>query len=995
MSTLPPYGDVLAVRPEVLDDIALLDMVNLALVGQTAPRGLAGKVPGTALASDPERFFDLTYPTADITDALRVLADRRHRPLATPGTILLSGRYGTGKSHVLLAIYHALQAPEVLRAWARRWHLTGVDIMPGTRVVARSFVERTAENLWDAVFEALGRSDLLASVSTYPDGALLTQALDDTPTVLVFDELERWFHALDAKAQSRNINFIQALTEVSMRDPRLTLVTSVLGEHAEPAATIKRCKPLELAFASSDDRERVILYRLFSDHTEHDRRRSERVVDHYLDSYRRADLPDLDAYRERIRATYPFTPELMDILTRKVPQLGGFQNTRGTLRFLAKLVRATSRNAAIVSSAHIPLTDNDVQNDLRSLDQATGGEVVRRALGDNYRDVPPDLPLKDALFSTLLFYSVADPSRTGASAEQVLSAVLAPDDNPNRIRDALERLLSLAYNLHREDERFVFKAAENPHARINAVALSPRVTDDACREILIDELGKRWGDPRRTLVFPGARDAATLTATGRALRDLGRQRPKFLLSTRSLARELDLRLELQNLDEQRNLVLLIEPELETSLSGATFDLLADDDLLKRARRIEACNRLLESQPRAEARATYEEVRATERKRVQQRIAEVYGVYVAWMRAGATGTLVDDSWYELGHVDQFSAEAFLVDFARDYSNPVVVEHRLRELWRSYENRKVGQLQAHFERTPGEPVLHDEQMLARAVIGLVEAGVLALQDERGVTWTKRVRELSLSDLAACALVECPVTPPVTPVDRPLVHAHVSARYDEMAKVVRLEWQYPERPAGAGSALQTVVQRYARALGWQEGAVVPIEISQTFEKNRYVGDGTAFSDAEHLSAGHWYKYYVFLLEPLPGAPPRATLSRILDVRIPGGSTIVEANEIHIPSQPEFGAFYAEVERTVMDPKKMAAESVASSLTFELAHIGAWSTLETLRNALTPPGGSADIEGSLRVPVRGRFGRLQILEYVKRLPHIAGASYALRIRLEPPKER
>jgi len=51
------------------------------------------------------------------------------------------------------------------------------------------------------------------------------------------------------------------------------------------------------------------------------------------DRYRRAE------YEERIKTTYPFHPELIDVLYERLSTLPKFQRTRGALRLLAHVIR--------------------------------------------------------------------------------------------------------------------------------------------------------------------------------------------------------------------------------------------------------------------------------------------------------------------------------------------------------------------------------------------------------------------------------------------------------------------------------------------------------------------------------------------------------------------------------------------------------------------------------------------------------------------------------
>jgi hypothetical protein len=982
MSPLPSYGDLLSVRPEVLDEQGLVDMIDLAGLRTDSLRGLAAQVPSSRTIADPGAFFEITYPTEDARAVLGALSRRATEPEGSAGTILLSGHFGLGKSHLLLAAHHALSAPGAAAEWAKRWKLGAMPFPSGARVVTRNFIDRTDEHLWTVLLEAFGQDG--ADVATYVDGERIRGLLDERPTFLILDELERWFDALPERLRGPNLAFIQAVTEVAATDPRLTLLTSVLGEKAEPGETIRRTKPLELSFRSTADRERVIRFRLFSGIDQDLPDACGSVVDAYLEGYAQAGLQALDVYRERMRATYPFTPEFLDILTRKVPDLGGFQATRGTLRFLAKVVRRTHARRAMVSSQDLPLDDATVADDLARLDRSSGGEVVRRALGDNWDAVPDELAHKASLFSTLVFYSVADPTHSGATEDEILRSVLDPGENPNHVKDDLRRLKDVAYNLHVEDGRYVFRARENPQARINAVARSPRVTEDACRQVALGVLATAWGDKPRTALHTG-----DIEATGRALKALGSARHKFVVSTRSLSRSPDDRLRLQNLDARRNLVLLVEPRIETTRNDAVYDFVADDEVRRSARRIEACRLLLEGSPAADARAVYDQVRRHEESRIAQSAADAFGVYVAWSRAGATGSTVDGSWFELHPIDEFSASRFAEALRREHANPGVAEYAVRNLWSGYVGRPVRQLIDHFESTPGTMVPFDAALLPNAVRTLVKARVFGLEDAAANRYGDP-SNLSDAALRECTIILAPtIAPEPEPVER-VIHPFVTGRYDRDRKNVTIEW---ELPPDAGS-WQTLVKRYTAHQGWSPRDVVNVGYDETREDHRYLGDGTRCVDPPlgepALKPGARYHYYIFLVSEYGTPNATAVLSQRIDMPIPTEDTTVEPDRVSIPAQPGLDELTTEVEATLMRGA-MKADSRARRVRIEIEGItGMQSVLAAeARPDRFGASGGAEVEGRIVYTLRGEWSRTEVTELVARAPRIAGAQYRVVIRL------
>lgn len=981
------YSDILRIRPEVLSEKGIVDMVDLASVtgegGQrrkSKRRRLADEVPAFESLRDPRAFFELTYPTEDVRQTLETLAARFAEPDSSAGTILLTGRYGLGKSHVLLTAHHALSAPEVVSDWCKTWDVETVELPSDVRVVTRSFIHRGTENLWEVLYDALGASDQLAEVGDYPDGETIEGLLDARPTVLILDELERWYDALDKRKKSRNRNFIQALSEVARRNPRLTVVTSVLGEQPEPAETLRRTRPMELEFRSADDRQRVLLFRLFENHGQHDEGQVAEVVDAYAEAYRGGGLAEVDSYRERMLATYPFTPEFLDILTKKVPNLGGFQNTRGSLRFLARVVRATYEAEPIVSSQHVPFKKRDVQGDLTHLD-SSGGEVVRRALGDNYEAVPSDLGHKDALFSAILFYSIADPTHPGITEDELLYAVLDPGENPNEVKDSLRQLRRFAFNLHLLDDRYVFRSQENPQARIHAVAHSQQVTREAAFSVIEEMLLAAWGDNKRTVLH--GRGHQELPAIERRLKDLGSVRPMFLISTCSL--EPTRRLELQNLHPDRNLVLLIEPRYKPERGTEyAYELLTDAELTARARVIEACRRLLEGKPEASSAAVYRDVRSREESRLKQDIAERYGYYVSWHRSGANDAAVDEEWFDLGHFDEFSAPRFQRWFEREFGGDPIVYTQVKSKWSKYLRRTVSELVEHFETTPGTAIPYRDGMVEDALRKLAREGTLALETSDGHIRCRGTTDRLPAKIGDTVIVDAPSEEDLdASVEELPVHTFVTHQVDPDRRTVTFSWEVPE-DVGAS---QTLIQRYTGRRGYRVGEEHKFDLDQTNEANRGIEAGRSFTD-EGLEPGIVYYYYVFLVNPV-GQAQRIVLSKQLDVKLPSTAGPEHADTIAIPAQPSLDKLITEVEKRVMSSKHMPRGKVVDRMELQVRGVANLEALDPILSRLAAGSGSARSIAELLFVIRGRYSKIMVVEVVGRLPKIEDARYEALLHL------
>ncbi|KIG19088.1 putative ATPase (AAA+ superfamily) [Enhygromyxa salina] len=978
--SLLPFSNTLEIRDEVLDPRGLLDMVDLAALDLKS-RGLVGKGAGSEVMRDPAAFFSITYPTAEIVGTLRTLSQRWTSPESVPGTILLAGKYGLGKSHVLLAAHHALTAPNVVSEWAQRWNLEPIELPPDPIVLTRSFIQRSKEPLWKMLLVGLGQDP--QSVTDFLDGESIEAVLGDRPVFLIMDEVERWYDSQAARAQSRNRNFLQALTEVSMRTPRLTFLTSVLGEKPEPAETIRRVRPLELSFRSAEDRQRVVLFRLFKNRdSEQAKQVAAEVTDQYMACYTKAGLEDLDSLRARMIECWPFAPEFLDILSKKIPNVGGFQNTRGTLRFLAHVVRHTHESRPLVSSQDLPLRDQTIVQALSNL--AGADEVVRRALGDNYDVVPDNLAHKDELFSALLFYSVADPTRPGATLEELLLATLDPGENPIQIRDSLAQLKLRAFNLHERDHRYVFLAIENPHARVTAMASSDRVTPDAVNESILDALSSAWGLAEQTAILKPMNEDALRGE----LRGLRRQRPRIVLSTVALSSK-D-RLRIQNLEDQRNLVLIVEPSVRTDTNAENYSLFSDEDLLHRARRVVACKLLLEGRPASESAVVYRKVLDDDSNRLRRLVTERYGTTTIWEKAGATDSQVDSSWYELHALESFSGAAFLEMVARDLTGKPDIVHEIRKRWESYRQRSVAALSDAFDSTPGLPIPLDASWVPQAARQLVGEGVLSLVGADGSTLPRRAVE-KLSDEQ---VRECTITDPQGIEPEPgkeellLVHTHVQASYDGSTHAVMLSWSYPEDRSGAAD-FRTVVQRYTTVRNWVCGEHHPIDTDDTYEANRHYSAELDAQDSTGLQPGQTYYYYVFLIyEGLNGQ--RSVLSQRCDVSIPQAKKAERADIIETGTQSSKNRLVIEIEKKLMSGEHMRSEHRVRKIEVIVRAVSGPELGEKLAEKLHLKVGDAlSLAADLTFSVRGEYNRQEVLAVLRALPDFAGANYTASLYL------
>ncbi len=418
-----------------------------------------------ALEKEPAQVFARTY----LTDALKTALQQMSRKFAGEdfrGSLVFTGGYGSGKSHQLLALYHALTSPDLAASW-----LSGQDYKDrlswpaGLIPIVLHTARVDYDNLWDPIFRKLGATDVLQQVKRYPTIPQIRQALAGRPVVIFIDEIENWYETIlpqqaadAATSRAANRTFLQHLLEVANEpDVPLAVLFSLIRENRELVDVIDRTHPVSINLSTAADREDVLLYRLFEriDHTA-----AGRVVDQFIQLYRERQVPvpmgDYDAYRERMRRVYPLHPELLRVLFERYSTASNYANTRGVLYLLAEILREKANCVPLLLSADVDagrFADDLVALD-RPLVEATARDIERVG----------HIPQGRQILSTILLYSINREQQIGADEAHVVMGVASPEVNPNDVLLGLNRLLGQAWHLHKLNGKYAIRQEENVFA---------------------------------------------------------------------------------------------------------------------------------------------------------------------------------------------------------------------------------------------------------------------------------------------------------------------------------------------------------------------------------------------------------------------------------------------------------------------------------------------------------------------------------------------------
>lgn len=477
-------------------------MLNLQLRDEF----LGSQTPGTAiaLAEAVQRPVDwiqeITYPTADVQNALRAISASRG---AQP--IVLMGERGRGKSHIMAVMHYALSSPDSMEGWARDWGnrvdsptLKSLSVVRGYFAISEAVHNQEYPVLWDLLFDRHPKGDYYrgqfeALGQPIPPRSLLEKMFHDQPVALILDEFQKWFDGLHDETgptgrrwQTNASTFIQVLSEISRERPKdLILAISVLNNQTEAFRQVHRNTPVVIDFrgpTARQDRQRLLLHRLFTNRGNIPADQIRDLVSAYAAErfrLRFAHLPpsERDRIISEVSASWPFAPELLELLEDQILMAEAAQETRDLIRILAQVFQARGESIPLITAADFFVDDDacGVTTLLDSIATAADQEKLRAIAQRNLESIvasgAADIPHARELISALWMRSLSPGKNKGATRQDLqldITRGMPQDDNAFRVE--LGRLEDHAPNIHGENERLWFELEENPTTRVRTIA---------------------------------------------------------------------------------------------------------------------------------------------------------------------------------------------------------------------------------------------------------------------------------------------------------------------------------------------------------------------------------------------------------------------------------------------------------------------------------------------------------------------------------------------
>jgi len=429
---------------------------------------LNGKAPADYL--DMDLFFNKTYPTKGLKNLLDVV-NKRLEGKGGDSVIQLQTPFGGGKTHALIALYHE----------AKRKGLK-VCVFDGSALSPKE------TRPWEEIEKQLTGQVKLTKGEISPGKEKLSRLLgENQPVLILMDEILEYATKAagvkvgDSNLAAQTLAFMQEITAaVSSLEKALLVITlpSSLMEHYDENAeklygslqkvtgrTERIYTPVE-----EEEIEHVIRKRLFQSVNEAG---AKEVVNDFVNYATTEGLlsgDEVQRYRERFINSFPFKPEVIDVLYKRWGSFPTFQRTRGVLRLLSLVIYdLLDKKVPFIRLGDFDLGNNEIRIELikhigQEWDSIIAQDITSKEAGakivdDNVGSAYKAYKLGTVISRTIFMYSFLGSGERGVGLRELKLSSCQPDFQSSIIDSVINELKEKLFYL--SDEGLYFTNRPN------------------------------------------------------------------------------------------------------------------------------------------------------------------------------------------------------------------------------------------------------------------------------------------------------------------------------------------------------------------------------------------------------------------------------------------------------------------------------------------------------------------------------------------------------
>ncbi len=444
---------------------------------------------------DPVLFFQKTYMTQGLRTLIENVGERLSEG-SGDSVIQLQTPFGGGKTHALITLYHAMKNYKQIE------HVLSDQGLSAIEANVCGFIGTHADPIsgrtpWGEIAYQLGRYKVVKEHDQKrisPGKEVIEKMLGNIgPTIILFDEVLEYIVKANRHEKVESITpgqtyaFLQEMSEYAATAKDcvfiVTLPASILESYDEAAEKALRKMQnvvgrVESIYTPVEGWElyEVIRQRLFEDYGTPKVRRE--VAEAYFDMYQKlgasvpSDVRDVE-YRKKIEKAYPFHPELIDVLYERWGSFPTFQRTRGALRLLAEVVADLyERQVAtpLIQSSMINLGKQSIRREIiKHIGNEFDSVIASDIAGENAKSPKIDKEMgsefekywiAQGVATAIFMYSFSGGISQHTTLPRTRVALLREGIPSSIVGDAVAKIGELWY-FHPENNQYAFRNEPN------------------------------------------------------------------------------------------------------------------------------------------------------------------------------------------------------------------------------------------------------------------------------------------------------------------------------------------------------------------------------------------------------------------------------------------------------------------------------------------------------------------------------------------------------
>jgi hypothetical protein len=456
--------------------------------------------------TNPELFFENTYPTEGLKELAKSVFFRLSGKIGGSPAIKLETSFGGGKTHDLITLYHLAKSGKTTENSSiildsehfPEEEVKVVGIVAGDMDAVNGMKHpdgTKALTLWgELAYQLRGKEGYeyfkeYDERKTPPQDSMLIEFFGNDKILIMIDEIAKYISVLDDKDYASRIPaFFMSLISVASACSNICFVFTLagnndaFGEHNEKikndlnSVSAREC--INLTPAKDKEIAQIITHRIFE---KIDSQYIEEIAKKYEEYYKQSESQNVnfahlaDNAKSDILSNYPFHPETLRVLEKKIGSLDNFQKTRGALMMLSVLVRElwnnqqNYNNTYLIHLHHIKLIPSIASMLTSKLDKSEMKAPIdadiysgnnnshAQGLDSNLVNIGKP-PIHEWVSTSIFLHSLVKSYNKGASISEINFAVANPHIDAGTISQAIERLMEICWHLEPHgDERFFFQ----------------------------------------------------------------------------------------------------------------------------------------------------------------------------------------------------------------------------------------------------------------------------------------------------------------------------------------------------------------------------------------------------------------------------------------------------------------------------------------------------------------------------------------------------------